>query len=404
MSTLPARRIVVVGGSLGGLRATEALLAGGWDGEIVVLSDEPHVPYTRPPLSKAALAGGPDLATLAVKQRPEAARAEWRFGATVVAADLAARTVTLADGETVAYDGLVAATGVRPRRLPSRIDHTGGAAHVVRTIEDCRVLHSALRTGSRVVVIGAGFIGCEVAATAVGLGCEVTVVAADESPMLAPLGRTVGDAVRRRHERAGVKFRLGVSVSAVDHGYSVSLSDGSRVDGDVVVQSIGSAPCVGWLSGNGLDLADGVATDNGMRAGGITGVVAVGDVARFPNPLFDDVPRRVEHWQTPMETARRAAVTLLADLAGHDADPAPFTPLPSFWSDQFDLRLQSFGALGIADRTEVLEGDLGGQAVVGYFRGTLLVGALLLGMPKRAVAVRKRLLAGLTDPQPTYAA
>ncbi|TKG72642.1 NAD(P)/FAD-dependent oxidoreductase [Prauserella endophytica] len=407
MSTPPARRIVVVGGSLGGLRVTEALLAGGWDGEVVVLSAEPHVPYTRPPLSKAALADGPDLATLAFKQRPEAARAEWRFGSRAVAADLAARTVTLADGGTLAYDGLVAATGVRPRRLPARIDHSAGAGHVVRTIEDCRALHAELRPGARVVVIGAGFIGCEVAATATGLGCHVTVVAVDESPMLVPLGRAVGDAVRARHERAGVAFRLGVSVASVSGtrgAYSVALSDGTSVKGDVLVQCVGSAPCVEWLEGNGLDLTDGVVTDNRLRLGGGTGAVAVGDVARFPNPLFDDVPRRIEHWQTPLETARRAAATLLADLAGTEADPVPFTPLPSFWSDQYDLRLQSFGVPGLADRTEVLEGDLEGQAVVGYFRGEQLVGALLLGLPRRAAAVRKHLLASLTDPAATYAA
>lgn len=405
MATTRNRRIVVVGGSLGGLRATEAIVAGGWEGEIVVVSAETHAPYTRPPLSKTALVTGPDPGALAFKRSTEAGSAQWRFGTRAVAADLAARTVTLDDGSTLDYDGLVAATGVRPRRLPARVDHTGGATHVIRTVEDCRALHDALQPHTRVVVLGAGFIGCEVAATAAGLGCRVTVVALDEAPMLRPLGRAVGDAVRTRHERAGVEFRLGSAVSSVRTDgpvHTVDLDDGTSVAGEVVVQAVGSSPCVEWLAGNGLDLTDGVETDNCMRAGSVPGVVAVGDVARFPNPLFDAVPRRVEHWQMPLDTARRAAATLLGDLGGAaSSDPAPFTPLPSFWSDQYELRLQSFGAPGLADRVDVLEGDLADHAaVVGYFRDHRMVGALTLGLPRRAVAIRRQLLASLSDPAP----
>jgi NADPH-dependent 2,4-dienoyl-CoA reductase/sulfur reductase-like enzyme len=298
----------------------------------------------------------------------------------------------------------VAATGVRARRLP---DGVGTGGHVVRTYDDCRALQRRLVPGTRLVVLGAGFIGCEIAATAVGLGCEVDVVALDQVPMQAPLGREVGAAVQRRHERAGVRFHLGrgiTSFSAGDGATRVTLHDGTVVEGDVLVQAIGSAPAIDWLQGNGLDLSDGVVCDNWMRVDGRAGVVAVGDVARFPNPLLDDVPRRVEHWQMPMDTARRAAATLLADLAGTPADDAPFEPLPSFWSDQYDLRLQSFGALGVADRSEVLEGDLDDEAVVGYYRGDRLVGALLLGLPKQMVRVRKLVLAALTEDRAAPAA
>lgn len=396
-------RIVVVGGSLSGLRITEALYLGGWDGEVVVLSEEHHQPYTRPPLSKAALKAGPDLSTLAFKQRPEANRADWRFGVRAVSADLADRTVTLDDGRTLSYHGLVAATGVRARRLPA---HVGVGGHVVRTYDDCRDLQSRLTAGTRVVVLGAGFIGCEIAATAVRMGCEVDVIALDEVPMQMPLGSEVGAAVQRRHEGEGVRFHLGQGITSftTGEGCRVTLDDGTEVAGHVLVQAIGSIPNTEWLEGNDLDLTDGVMCDNWMRLGGRWGAVAVGDVARFPNPLFDGVPRRVEHWQMPMDTARRAAATLLADLARKPADSTQFEPLPSFWSDQYELRVQSFGSLAVADRTEVLEGDLDQEAVVGYYRGDELVGALLLGFPKQMLRVRKLVLSALTEaraPTPT---
>ncbi|NYE35825.1 NADPH-dependent 2,4-dienoyl-CoA reductase/sulfur reductase-like enzyme [Nocardioides cavernae] len=392
-------RIVVVGGSLGGLRVTEGLYAAGWDGEVVVLSAEEHAPYTRPPLSKAALTAAPDLATLAFKQRPEAGRAEWRYGVSAVSCDLDARTLRLSDGTDLSWDGLVAATGVEARRLPEVVG-TGG--HVVRTYDDCRALQERLTTGTRLVVLGAGFIGSEIAATAVRLGCEVDVVALDDVPMQAPLGREVGAAIQRRHEREGVRFHLGRGIASFTCGTDatrVTLEDGTKVEGDVLVQAIGSAPATSWLAGNDLDLTDGLVCDNDLRIEGRRGVVAVGDVARFPNPLIDDVPRRVEHWQMPMDTARRAAATLLSDLTAAVVDTAPFAPLPSFWSDQYDLRVQSFGSLAVADRAEVLEGDLDDEAVVGYFRGDDLVGALLLGMPRQMVRVRKMVVAALAQRQ-----
>lgn len=386
-------RIIVVGGSLGGLRAVEALYARGWDGEIVVVSEERHPPYTRPPLSKAALCGEPDLQSLLFKQRPEAIRAEWLWGTSAVAANLSERTVELSTGETIDYAGLVAATGVRARRLGGT---DGEIGHVVRTFDDCVSLHSRLVPGARLVVIGAGFIGCEVAATAITLGCRVDVVAIDEVPMAVPLGVAVGGAIQRRHERAGVRFHLGTGVAGIDRageetdaGWLVRLTDGDPLACDVLVQAVGSAPAVGWLERNGLDLTDGVVCDNDLRIEGHSGTVAVGDVARFPNPFFDEVPRRVEHWQMPMVTAVRAATTLMTDLVGAPQPEAPFTPLPSFWSDQLDMRIQSFGSLGIADRVEVIDGDLHSDSTVGYYRGDSLVGALLLGSPKKAPAVMR---------------
>ncbi|MFZ0161472.1 MAG: FAD-dependent oxidoreductase, partial [Kineosporiaceae bacterium] len=235
-----------------------------------------------------------------------------------------------------------------------------------------------------VVVIGAGFIGCEVAATARGLGCTVHVVAPEQVPMQRPLGLEVGAALQRRHEAHGVTFHLGrlpSSVLGTERVEAVVLDDGTRLDADVVVEALGCLPNTEWLSGNGLDLTDGVLTDGWMRALDVDGVahgdvVAVGDVARFPNALFDAVPRRVEHWSIPTDTAKRAGPALVAHLSGAPLDPAPFAPVPAFWSDQYGQRLQSFGAPGLADQIRLLEGDLDADFVAGYFRASELVGVV----------------------------
>ncbi|HEY8482854.1 MAG TPA: FAD/NAD(P)-binding oxidoreductase [Spirillospora sp.] len=382
-------RIVVAGASLGGLRAAEQLRAAGHTGEIVVIGDEPHPPYNRPPLSKEALAGEISLDRVAFRMRPSVSDVVWRLGTAVVRADLAARTLHLSDGTQVGYDGLVVATGLRPRRLD--VPGAGPSRHVVRTLDDAAGLRRRLGPGVRVAVVGAGFIGCEVAATARTLGADVTVVAPEEQPMLRPLGAALGAELRRRHERRGVRFLLGRTVARLTEA-GLELSDGTAVDAEVVVEAVGSVPCVEWLDGNGLDLSDGVLCDGDLRVEGRPEVVAVGDVARFPNPRYDDVPRRVEHWSIPTDTARHAARTLLG------RDTGPFMPLPSFWSDQYDLRLQSFGAPGLGDDVRVLEGDLEDEAVVGYHRDGRLVGVVMLGAVKRHAHYRKLLLEDVRVP------
>ncbi|MER6079163.1 FAD-dependent oxidoreductase [Streptomyces sp. NPDC001833] len=371
-------RIVVAGASMAGLRAAEQLRAAGWSGAITLVGDEPHMPYNRPPLSKEVLAGKASFESLAFRPRAGVADVEWRLGSTVVAAELDERTVRLDDGTELAYDGLVVATGMRPRRLTCPGPRAG--RHTVRTLDDARGLRAALtRPGARVVVVGAGFIGCEVAATAVGLGvAEVTVVDPLPLPMAGPLGELLGRALLKRHEERGVRFALGTGVAGFvgdERVTGVELSDGSVLPADVVVESVGSVANTEWLDGNGLDLTDGVLTDACLRAGGRPDVVAVGDVARFPNARYDGVPRRVEHWSIPTDTAKHAAKTLVADVA-----PAPFAPLPTFWSDQHDFRLQSFGApvLGKED-VRVLDGDPEGDVLVGYHHDGRLVGVVALG-------------------------
>ncbi|MFJ4974750.1 NAD(P)/FAD-dependent oxidoreductase [Streptomyces coeruleorubidus] len=377
-------RIVVVGASLGGLRAAEQLRAAGWTGGVTVVGDERHPPYNRPPLSKEVLAGTVPFTSLALTPKATVADVEWRLGAKAVAARLAERTVELDDGSVLPYDGLVVATGMRPRRL--RCPGPLAGRHTVRTIDDARGLREELtRPGARVVVVGAGFIGCEVAATAVGLGAaEVTVVDPLPLPMAGPLGEMLARVLLARHEERGVSFVLGSGVAGFegdDRVTGVVLSDGSVLLADVVVESVGSVANTEWLDGNGLDLEDGVLTDQHLRAGGRPEVVAVGDVARFPNARYDGVPRRVEHWSVPTDSAKHAAKVLV----GGDAGVAPFAPLPTFWSDQHDFRLQSFGApaLGLGD-VRVLDGDTSGDVLVGYHRDGRLVGVVALGGPSAA--------------------
>ncbi|MFI1028638.1 NAD(P)/FAD-dependent oxidoreductase [Streptomyces sp. NPDC020951] len=406
MTETATGRVLVAGASMAGLRAAEQLRSAGWTGAITIVGDEPHMPYNRPPLSKEVLAGKAPFASLAFRLRPSVADVQWRLGARIAASSLSARTVELDDGETIPYDGLVVATGMRPRRL--RCPGPLAGRHTVRTLDDAQGLREELtRPGARLVVVGAGFIGCEVAATAVGLGvAEVTVVDPLPLPMVGPLGELVARALLERHEERGVRFVLGTGVTGFegdDRVTGVALDDGTVLPADVVLESVGSLANTEWLDGNDLDLSDGVLTDAALRVGGRPDVVAVGDVARFPNARYDGVPRRVEHWCIPTDTARHAARALVAHLVGAEADPVPFAPLPSFWSDQHDFRLQAFGAPALGkDDVRVLDGDPDGDALIGYHRHDRLVGVVALGGPT-AVSAAARYRAALLE-QPALTA
>ncbi|WP_435106558.1 NAD(P)/FAD-dependent oxidoreductase [Arhodomonas sp. AD133] len=399
--------ILIVGASLGGLRAAEQLRSRGWQGRITVVGEEAYRPYNRPPLSKDVL--GSDTQTdaddthrgLAFRLRDSLSDVDWRLGRSVVSTALEDRQVRLDDGESLVFDGLVVATGLRSRRLPLEGGESG--RHVIRDLDDALALRQALAARPRVAVVGFGFIGCEVAATARTLGCEVTVVGPEACPLERVLGGALGAAVQRYHEARGVAFRPGRTVRAMRPDsvngpvQGLVLDDGEVLPAEVVVEAIGSHPNVEWLAGNGLDLGDGVLCDNALRVEGLPHVVAVGDVARFPNPLFDDVPRRVEHWCMPTDTAKRAARTLVDHLAGAPADESPFEPLPTFWTDQFDRRVQGLGAPALADRVVVAEGGLdlsrAGEdgLAVEYYRDDRLVGAALVQCKHRLAYYRKRL-------------
>ncbi len=385
-----ADHIAVVGASLAGLRAAEQLRASGHEGPITVFGEEPHLPYNRPPLSKQALTEELDLsaaqaaAKLAFRRRASVEDVEFRLGDAVVAADLSARELTTAAGTRVNYDGLVVATGLRPRRL--NLPGPSAGVHALRTVEDCLALREDLKQfeSARVVVIGAGFIGCEVAGSLLKQGHRVTVVEPAGPPMVRVLGERLAQAVQAHHEAAGIRFLINRGVSALAGGHratGVEVSGGERLEADVVVESVGCVCNTEWLDGNGLDLSNGVLTDNALRAA--ERVVAVGDIARFPNPLFDGVARRVEHWSMPTDTAKRAARTLVAELRGEPVPAAVFAPVPSFWSDQLDLRFQSKGSPGLADEAVVVEGELDeltAGLLVSYRRGGQPVGTVAVNL------------------------
>lgn len=381
------RHVAVVGGSLAGLRSAEQLRALGHTGPISVFSAERHLPYNRPPLSKEAL-GESDSATaedladqLAFRRRASIADVDFHLGRPVVSADLRDHRLTVESGAQVDYDALVIATGLRPRRLTAPGPDRG--RHVLRNVEDCVGLRAALTPGARAVVVGGGFIGCEVAATLHSLGHRVTVVEPAGAPMQRVLGARLAAAVQRSHTDAGIDFVIGTGVERYtgdDVVTGVVLGTGRAIAADVVVEAVGSDCNVEWLDGHGLDLSDGVLTDNRLAVVGAVDTVAVGDIARFPNPLFDDVPRRVEHWSIPTDTAKRAAATVLGLLD----DTVPFAPIPAFWSTQLDLRLQSYGSPALADEAQVAQGtldDLAGGVIVAYHRDERHVGTVAVNMP-----------------------
>jgi 3-phenylpropionate/trans-cinnamate dioxygenase ferredoxin reductase subunit len=371
-------QVVIVGAGLGGLRAAESLRGQGFD--VMVIGDEPHLPYNRPPLSKESLKGGVEVEGLHFRRKHD--DIDWRLGAAATGCSLQSRVVYV-DDAAYTFDGLVIASGIRPRHLPV----PGPQPQVLRTADDALALRSRLAPGVSLLVVGAGFIGCEVAATARQLGCEVTVTAYDAEPMMRPLGAQLGAAMKAHHEAHGVTFHLGQGVQEF-HADGVTLADGTRLSADVVIEAVGSVPNVEWLHGNDLDLADGVLTDNLMQVLGTdVPVVAVGDIARFPNPRFDDVPRRIEHWNLPTETGKRAGQTLGA-LLNAETPTGDFRPMPAFWSDQYDIGLQSYGLPGIGEAT-LVDGEWSGDCIVEYLRDDEVVGVVGVNRTKDLMDYRK---------------
>ncbi|XVU27823.1 NAD(P)/FAD-dependent oxidoreductase [Actinoplanes sp. CA-054009] len=364
-------RIVVAGASAAGLAAAETLRREGFEGSLTLIGEEIEVPYDRPPLSKQILASDWEPGRLALRTRDQLAalRLDLRLGVRAESLDTAEGVVRLADGAQVPYDGLVIATGVRPRRLPGR------AAHVLRTLDDALTLRRSLRSGVRLAVVGAGFLGAEAAAVARGLGCEVVLLEPAPVPLAHAVGEPIGRMLSAAHREHGVDLRTGVAVSSVT-GHGVLLADGTPIEADVVLVAIGSAPNVEWLDGSGLPVADGLVCDEFCAAA--PGVYAAGDVARWHNPLFG-VSMRVEHRTNAAEQGMAAARNLLGAAR-------PFAPVPYFWSDQYDLKIHAYGHLRGHDEVEVVEGDLGRRRfLAAYRRGGRLVGALAVGMPPKTI-------------------
>ena len=384
------RTVAVVGTSLAGLRAIEALRREGYEGRIVAIGAEPHMPYDRPPLSKEFLAGTTDADGIVLrKQGVDDLGVEWLLGTRASALDLAAREVTLADGVRVAYDGLLLATGSTPRRLPNQPDLEG--VFVLRTLDDALALRRALASEPKVVVIGAGFIGAEVAATCRNRGLDVTVLEALPQPMVRGLGPELGAVIAEVHREHGVDLRTGVQVEAIEGDGRVErvrLGDGSVVEASVVVVGVGVVPETAWLEGSGLTIDNGVVCDETCLAA--PGVVAAGDVARWPNPLFDGQMMRLEHWTNATEQGVYAARRLLAGDDG--AELGPFAPVPFVWSDQYDRKIQTVGMVSAEADVDVhiAHGTLDERQFVALFgRAGRLLGALGFNRPRFVMQYRR---------------
>ena len=387
------RRVVVVGASLAGLRAAEELRRLGFDGTLCVVGAESHLPYDRPPLSKDFLAGETDADGLALRRQPyDDLDLELRLGVRATALDADARTITTDDGDTIPYDGAVIATGAAPRRLPNTPDLAG--IHVLRTLDDAVALRDDLARAPSVVVVGAGFIGAEVAATCRSRGLRVTVLEALPTPMVRGLGTALGDTLAGLHRDHGVDLRTGVGVAGFEGDQRVGrvlLDDGSAVDADVVVVGVGVAPSTEWLEGSGLTIDNGIVCDATLLAA--PGVVAAGDIARWPNPAFGNTVMRLEHWTNATEQGVAAAARLLAG----DAAGEPFGPIPFVWSDQYDVKIQVVGHVMGDDTVEVVDGSLEERRFVALFgRGERLIGAVAFSRPRLLMQYRRMIADGVS--------
>ena len=391
--------VIVVGASLAGWRATETLRAEGFGGTISLVGEELHLPYDRPPLSKQILAGTwpPEKAVLADRKRSSELGVTEVLGHRAISLDAAARSVELDDGTVLSADGVLIATGAAPRHLPGT-ESLGPAdgLFTLRTLDDSLALRHALTAGdgARVVVVGAGFIGAEVASTCATLGCQVTVLEAMDIPLANVLGPEVGTHCGSLHTAHGVTLRTGVGVSAVRRadgapGLTIELADGEVLTADVVVVGIGVVPSVEWLAGSGLTVGNGVECDASLFAA--DGVVAAGDVARWTwRHDGGEEQIRIEHWQLAAEMGVAAARSL---LAGPDA--APFNPIPYFWSDQYGIRFQVLGNPGGTDEMVVVEGSFDeGKFVALYGRAGRLRAVMAIGKPRQLMGYRPLLEAG----------
>ncbi|GGT47917.1 ferredoxin reductase [Streptomyces kurssanovii] len=394
-------RIVIVGASLAGLRAAEALRAAGHRGHLTLVGAENRPPYDRPPLSKEFLTGERTPESICLGPTAHLGLTE-RYGHPAVHLDTAGREVHLDDGSVLAYDGLVIATGAGPRPWAGPLPATG--VHTMRTLEDARALKEAL-TGARrhLLVAGAGFIGCEVASAARGLGHDVTLVSGEPLPLSGATGDEAAGFLTRLHHDAGVEILTRSTVTAV-HGRTrvtgVTVDNATDITTETALLALGARPHTDWLAGSGLRLERGLLTDEYTRALDAHGrprpdIVAAGDITRFPHPHAPG-PISLGHWSNAVEQARCAAHNLL-----HPRRPTPYRPVASFWSTQYGVRFRAVGLPRYADHAELRELDHEKRRLeVAYYRRGHLVGALTAGRAARVTAYRSELARSLAGIAP----
>jgi NADPH-dependent 2,4-dienoyl-CoA reductase/sulfur reductase-like enzyme len=393
----PDGTIVVVGASLAGLRAAEEIRHEGHTGPVIIVGEEVHAPYDRPPLSKQVLSGKWEVERIH-HHTPDAQDAlglEFRLGRRATDLDTDARTVACNDGSEIVYDGLIVATGAATRTLPGTEGMPG--VWVLRTLDDCLGIKAGLAAAGgepRVVVIGAGFIGSEVAATCQGLGARVTLLEAYHTPLARVLGDEMGQACADLHRANGMDLRCSITIDHLepDPGgpdpVTVCLDDGTRLAADVVVVGIGVSPSVSWLTTSGLTLDNGVLCDGSLFAA--DRVVAAGDVANWVRPSTGR-PARVEHWTNAAEGGAAAARNLVAGSAG----AVPYDPVPFFWSDQYTTKIQMIGLPGPDDDVVVVSGSGSeGKLIALYRSGDRLGGVLSFSQPAKLMGYRPLLAAG----------
>ena len=383
--------VSIVGASLAGYWAAETLRRDGFKGRISLIGDEPHAPYDRPPLSKKFLAGDldDDRLPLTTAEKLADLGLEMRLGCRATGLDVATRTLEV-DGVAEPYDGLLIATGARCRNLPGTAGLPG--VHTLRTRDDAEAIRDALANGARrVVVVGAGFIGAEVASTAIGRGAEVTMVEALEAPFGRVLGVEMGAVMADVHRRHGVDLRTGVGVDEVlgdDRLVGVRLADGATLEADLLVVGIGVVPNTDWLEGSGLTLDDGVVCDETCLAA--PDVVAAGDVARWANPRYGEV-MRVEHWDNAVQQGVHAARRLLQS----DEEATPYAPVPWFWTDQYDRKVQLAGRPHTDDEVRVVAGSTAEHRFAAFYgRDGRFTAALGMNRPRQVMQSKSLLDAG----------
>jgi len=383
-----ASGIVIAGGGLAAARTAEQLRKAGYDGPVAIVSAERHLPYDRPPLSKNVLVDGSTTLDDVVLRSAEFYADNdiaLLLGVAAQSVDTSAQTITLTDDRVLDYDDLVIATGLAPKRIPTFADLAG--IRVLRSFDDALALREHAGAARRAVIVGAGFIGCEVAASLRTLGVEVVLVEPQPTPLAGVLGVEIGELVARLHRAEGVQVRTGVGVAEVrgdTEVTAVELTDGTVLDADLVVVGIGSRPTTDWLVGSGVALDNGVSCDQVGRTSE-PHVWALGDVASWRDAAGRQV--RVEHWSNVADQARVMVPAVLGQ------EPPEVVTVPYFWSDQYDIKIQCLGEPAPGDVVHLVHDD-GRKFLAYYERDGVLVGVVGGGMPGKVMKARSKIAAG----------